>query len=193
MQREKIMTSKLKITEIKPTSIVKDFGVFVTYLKESNPPLVRKGHFLMKKTLSEINQLVNTPSPQGILETSTFFYPYFSLFYALALKSNLFIKTSDLHFKETERLTEYNQLTPPEKYFFLLETLWVDTDWSFLLESSYNLSLIPKIQSVIGYLARMPPGKIIPMNRFCTLLHFENNNAHLTGVELNLYVHNVGH
>jgi hypothetical protein len=162
-------TSKVKITEMNPTSIVKDFGIFVTYLQENNPSLVRKGHFLTKKTLSEINQLVNTPSPPALLVTSTFLYPYFSLFYALSLQSDLFIKTSDLHLKETERLTEYNQLTPPEKYFFLLETLCVDTEWSFLLYNSYNLYLIPKIQSVIGYLARMPPGKIISIDRFCTL------------------------
>jgi shikimate kinase len=161
------------ITETEPTSIVNDFGIFVTYIKENNPSLVRNGHFLMKKTLSEINDLVNTPNPPPLLETSTYLYPYFTLFYALAQRSNLFIKTADLHLKGTERLTGYNQLTPPEKYFFLLETLWIDTDWSFILFDRYNSFLIPNIQSVIKYLAEEPPGKIIPMDQLetnCELL-----------------------
>lgn len=156
------------ITETEPTSIVKDFDIFVTYIEESNPSLVRKGHFLTKKTLSEINELVNTPNPPNLLRKSIFLYPYFTLFYALAQRSNLFIKTIDLHLKGTDKLIGYNQLTPPEKYFFLLETLWVDTDWGFLLFNTHNSFLIPKIQSVVKYLAEEPPGKIIPMGQVKT-------------------------
>jgi hypothetical protein len=166
-----IMASKITITETESTSIIKDFDIFAAYLKENNPSLVRKGHFLMKKTLAEINQQVHTPSPQGLLKTSTFLYPYLTLFYALALHSNLFIKTAGLHIKETEKLTEYNQLTPPEKYFFLLETLWVDTNWGFLLYNSHNLLLIPEIQSIIYHLSKMSPGKIVPMDWFGTAMN----------------------
>jgi shikimate kinase len=166
-----IMASKVIITETEPTTIIQDFDIFTAYLKENNPPLVRKGHFIMKKTLAEINQQVYTPSPQGVLETSTFLYPYLTLFYALALHSNLFIKTAGLHFKETEKLTEYNQLTTPEKYFFLLETLWVDTNWGFLLYNSHNLLLIPEIQSIIYHLSKISPGKIVPMDWFGTAMN----------------------
>lgn len=166
MEPKMIMAPQITITETEPTTIIKDFDIFTAYLKENNPSLVRKGHFLMKKTLAEINQRVHTPSPQGVLKTSTFLYPYLTLFYALALHSNLFIKTAGLHLKETEKLTEYTQLTTPEKYFFLLETFWVDADWSFLLDSSYNLSLMPKIQPVIYRFSKMSAGKIIPIDRF---------------------------
>lgn len=113
--------AKVEITETEPTPLIKDFGTFVTYIAEKNPSLVRKGHFLPRGALSQIGKLISTPGP-GILKTTTFLHPYLTLFYYMAVKGNLFIKTPDLHLKRTERLTEYIQLTSPEKYFFLLKT-----------------------------------------------------------------------
>ncbi len=159
---------KVEITDTEPTPLVKDFGIFVKYIKEKNPSLVRKDHFLSRGALSQIGKLISTPDPDNILKTTEFLHPYFTLFYYMAVKGNLFIKTPDLHLKETERLSDYSQLAPPEKYFFLLKTFWVDADWSELLNKSPNLSLIPKAQSYIGYLARTS-GKIIPKKRIHNL------------------------
>lgn len=50
----------------------------------------------------------------------------------------------------------------------MLKTFWVDADWSELLNQSSNVSLIPKAQSYIGYLARTS-GKIISTKRLHNL------------------------
>lgn len=156
----------LKITEMKPVPVVKDFGTFAHYIIEHNPSLVRKGHFLTKKTLYEINQLMSNPIPENTPETSGSSYPVLTLFYHAALRGSLFIKTRKLQLQHTERLTLYNQLTPTEKYFFILETFWVDTNWLELLKKPSSLMTMPKLQQIIGYLSRAPPGKVLPIKEF---------------------------
>lgn len=160
----------LKVTETKPVPIVKDFDTFAHYIKEHNPSLVRKGHFLTKKTLYQIDQLLSNPNPENTPEISGFFYPLLTLFYHMALRGSLFIKTRKLQLQHTEQFAAYNQLTPTEKYFFLLETFWVDADWSELLRSPSNLLMIPRVQEIIRYLARTPPGKIFPIIKLGNLL-----------------------
>lgn len=159
-------TKTLKITETKPVPIVKDFGTFADYIKEHNPSLVRKGHFLTKKTLYEINQLMSNLIPEHALETPGFFYPALALFYHVALRGSLFIKTHKLQLQHTKRFALYNQLTPTEKYFFLLETFWIDTNWLELLKKRSVLMTMPKLQQVMGYLSRTPPGKVLPIREF---------------------------
>jgi hypothetical protein len=102
----------LRITETNPTTLVKDFGTFVDCIQENNPSLVRKDHFLTRKTLFQIEQLMSNPDPENTPETFKFLYPHLNLFYNLALKSSLFIKTGKLNLQKTERLTIYEQLTP---------------------------------------------------------------------------------
>lgn len=150
----------VRITETEPVSIVKDFDTFVNYLKEHNPPLVRKGHLLPKKTLYEIEQLMSHPDPESTPKTAFMFYPRLKLFYYSILRGNLFIKTRELTLHETGRLTEYEGLTPTEKYFFLLETFWVDSFWGELMGERASSYLIPGSQAIIEYLAKMQPGKI---------------------------------
>ena len=149
---------QLEITETIPTYIVKDFDTFVTYVRENNPALVRKGHFLTRETLQKIKKLMGPDST-----SQSNFRSLLTLFYHLSLKSRLFIKDSSLKLRQTEKITEYSSLTAPEKYFFLLETLWVDTDWGTLVGERSN-QLIPTVRGLIGYFARKP-GNIIPMKR----------------------------
>lgn len=158
------MTAKetLKITEADLTTIVKDFSAFTKYIKEHSPSLTRKGHFLTRKTLYEIDQLLSNPIPENRPQTSEIFYPHLNLFYHLALKGTLCVQHK-LQLQKTERLSLYEQLTSTEKYFFLLETLWVDINLGTLLEQPSLFSLVPEAQTIVGYLARTPPGKVLPL------------------------------
>jgi len=65
--------------------------------------------------------------------------------------------------KPTERLRLYEELTPTEKYFFLLETLWVDTDWREL--QSYNPSLL-NVPRILEFLGRQQPGEEIKIKEW---------------------------
>jgi hypothetical protein len=155
----------LTITETEPVPIVKDFGTFTTYIREKNPSLARKTHFLTRKTLYEIDQLLSHPLPDNRPQTSEGFYPHLKLFYHLALRGTFFVKTPELTLQQTETFTNYDMLTPTEKYFFLLETFWVDSNWSELLNHPSDFSLIPKARAITGYLARNPSGRILLMKR----------------------------
>ena len=157
-----VMTATVAITGTEPTPIVKDFDTFVTYIKEKSPALVGKKHLLPRGALSQLKKAIG----KDTVVNREFLKAYFTLFCHLAQKGNLFVKTSQVRLKETERLTAYTHLTAPEKYFYLLKTFWVDADWGELLNQS-NLFLIPKVHAVIGYLARKP--KIIPMKRLHNL------------------------
>ena len=157
--------ANLKITQIERVPLVKDFGTFTDYLKERTPSLVRKGQLLTKKTLYEIDQLLTSPDLENTPQTDKIFYPHLTLFYYLVLRGGLFVKNRKLQLQETEKLAKYCQLNPTEKYFFLLETFWVDSDWRELLGKYSTLSLIPEIESIIRNLARTPPGKVLPMEK----------------------------
>lgn len=157
----------ITITDTEPTPFVKDFDTFVTYIDEKPPSLMGKKHLLPRGALSQIKKVVSAPKEGSVLHHAEFLQAYLTLFCHLAQKGNLFVKTSQVRLKRTDRLTTYTQLTSPEKYFFLLTTLWVDADWSELLNHPSNLSLIPTVHAVIGYLARKP--KVIPMTRLHNL------------------------
>lgn len=47
------------------------------------------------------------------------------------------VKAVKLQLMETDRLRLYNELTAVEKYFFLLETFWVDVNWERLLDTHF--------------------------------------------------------
>ena len=157
--------ANLKITETEPVTLIKDFGTFVKYLEEENPSLTRKGQLLTKKTLYKIDQLLSNPDLENTPETPKIFYPYLNLFYHLILKGGLFVKTKKLYLNKTGRLTDYEQLNSVEKYFFLLETFWVDANWEGLLDERASVFPIPDSQSIVHYLARTPAGKVIPVER----------------------------
>ena len=171
----------IKITETEPVTLVKDFDTFTNYLREYNPSLVRKDHLLTRKTLYEIEQLMSHPDPESTPKTPIIFYPHLILFYYAILRGNLFVKTRELKLQETERLSEYQRLTPTEKYFFLLETFWVDSFWDKLLGEKTSLLLIPDAQSIVDHLATVPPGKAVSVKESGSTLELWSIHPFLYG------------
>jgi shikimate kinase len=101
------------------------------------------------------------PDPENTPETPKYFYPLINLFYYIAVQGALVIKSVNLHVRKTERLTAYTLLTPTEKYFFLLETFWMDVNWAELQGYRHSFFLVPKLQVYIEYFASISPGDII--------------------------------
>ncbi len=63
--------------------------------------------------------------------------------------------------KPTDRLQLFEDLKPAEKYFFLLETFWTDTDWVALQAGYFGMSPFKKINTILTYIGEMTPGKKI--------------------------------
>lgn len=154
----------LTITETEPTPILKDFAAFIYYLKTHQINLTKVKEFIPGKNLFELNQQMTHPQRNTVERTTQNFYPLFHLFYHLVLGGKLFQKVSETNkmvLKPTERLQLYEDLKPAEKYFFLLETFWTDTDWEKLQEGYFRIPPFRKINIILESLGKMTPGKKI--------------------------------
>lgn len=124
------------ITETEPAPLIRDFDTFTRYLRAHQIVLTRANEFIPGRDLYELNKEMTNPLQDTTPRTDQTLYPLLHLFYHLALAGKLFQKVSEkgsrLALKPTGRLQLYEELKLVEKYFFLLETFWVDADWEKL-------------------------------------------------------------
>lgn len=154
----------LTISGTEPTPILKDFAEFTDYLKTHRIILTKANEFISGKNLFELNQQMTHPQQNTVERTTQNFYPLFHLFYHLGLGGKLFQKVQEkdrMALKPTDCLTLYEGLKPAEKYFFLLETFWTDTDWEKLQEGYFGRSPFNKTNSILELLGEMTPAKKI--------------------------------
>ncbi len=154
----------LTISENEPTPILKDFAAFIHYLKTHRIVLTKVNEFISGKNLFEINQQMTYPVPYTVTRTTQTYYPLLHLFYHLALGGRLFQKVPEkdrMVLKSTDRLQLYEDLRPAEKYFFLLETFWTDTDWDKVQAGYFGTSPFRKINTILANISEMTPGKKI--------------------------------
>lgn len=157
-------TSLLTITEKEPTPVLEDFDTFIHYMVEHSPGLTKVNQFIRRKDLYQLNQKMKTHS---ILDATPRIdqpsYPLLHLFHHLSFAGKLFQKSfekSRTSLKPTERIQMYEELTPEEKYFFLLETLWVDSNWEKLQGKDLGRAPSPNIVSyVMEFIGEQQPGE----------------------------------
>jgi hypothetical protein len=153
------------ITETEPTPLLRDFAAFTGYLSTHNIVLTRTNEFLSGRDLYELNQEMTHPLPDATPRTSQGAYPLLHLFYHLVLAGKLFRKVSEkgsrLALKPTERLQAYEELKLTERYFFLLETFWIDTDWETLKEGCFGGPSVYLVSHLLESLIEQQPGKRI--------------------------------
>ncbi|WP_276918361.1 plasmid pRiA4b ORF-3 family protein [Aneurinibacillus aneurinilyticus] len=123
------------------TLFVRDFQTFIDYVRTHPVTLTKAKEQLMKKDLHTLNQHMHYTSDTSE-HAQQQSYPLLHLFYHLALAGSLLEKSigerGSRILRPTERLALYEQLTETEKYFFLLETLWIDTHWDELRMTSHE-------------------------------------------------------
>lgn len=155
------------ITETEPTPLLRDFATFTQYLRTHHIVLTRVNEFISGKDLYALNQEMTYPLSDTTPQTDQTLYPLLHLFYHLVLAGKLFQKSPGkgdrLVLKPTGRLQLYEELKPAEKYFFLLETLWVDANWEKLQGGYFGHSSLSTVPMVLEYLSKQQPGKKIQM------------------------------
>lgn len=153
------------ITETEPTPLLRDFATFTRYIRTHHIVLTRANEFLSGRDLYELNQEMTHPLPDTTPRTGQSLYPLLHLFYHLVLAGKLFRKVSEkgsrLALKPTERIQVYGELKLTERYFFLLETFWIDTDWKKLREGCFGGPSLYIVPHVLGSLSEQQPGKRI--------------------------------
>ncbi|PIX76710.1 MAG: hypothetical protein COZ37_06485 [bacterium (Candidatus Ratteibacteria) CG_4_10_14_3_um_filter_41_18] len=164
MNNEKTILPILTISETEPTPLLQDFATFIHYLIGHHIVLTRTNEFISGKELYELNQMMTYPLPDSTSRTEQPSYPLLHLFYYLVLAGKLFQKTSKkgrrLVLEPTGRLQIYEELKPAEKYFFLLETFWVDADWE-KLQGTHAHSPIDTVPAVLEYMSKQQAGRKI--------------------------------
>lgn len=99
---------------------------------------------------------ITSRSPQEL-------YPLLHLFYHLVLAGKLFhlavYKKSQTRMMVSERLAAYRELTHAEKYFFLLETLWLDCSLSSFNGRSGFIPVTECLQAFLEKVCQLKPGE----------------------------------
>ena len=152
------MTATIQISETEPTALLKDFSEFTAYLTHHPVILATAREFIGGRDLCALNEAMSEPVPETTTRTRQTLYPQLHLFYYLALAGELFHKVpgkgGKLILEATDRLAQYEELKLTERYFFLLETFWVDCDWK-KLQSGHGVRLdppyeVPPVMELLG-------------------------------------------
>jgi hypothetical protein len=147
----------MTITKNEPTSLIQDFQSFLDYVETNKPGLTPKG-FVSGKDLFEMNQQMTHPHIGTTVRTGQEYYPQLHLFFHLAQAGRLIQKAqgkgAKIILQTSDRAGKYAGLTTTEKYFFLLETFWVDTRWEFIEASVFKGLGIMKVQTVLEHLTQ---------------------------------------
>jgi hypothetical protein len=153
------------VTETDPTPLLRDFAAFTEYLRTHHIVLTRVNEYIPGKDLYELNQRMTHPIPDTTPRPDQTRYTLLHLFYHLILAGKLFQKVSGkgsrLVLKTTGRLQAYEELKHTEKYFFLLETFWVDANWEKLNVEYLWQSPLYTAPEVLEYLSERQPGEEI--------------------------------
>ena len=163
---------KFRITETEPTPLVRDFQSFLDYVGESPPYLTPRG-YISGRDLFEMNKRMAHPLSNTTVRTGQEFYPQLHLFFHLAQAGRLIQKSQARGDKSvlqlSDRSAEYLDLTATEKYFFLLETLWVDTNWKHIAVPTFRRYDFLNTQTLLEKVATMTPDKPIQVKDLMTM------------------------
>ena len=158
--RDKFKESVFSITDTEPTPLLRDFTTFLQYFNEHHVALTKTNEFIPRKDLFEINKEMTHPTPGTSARTIQPIYIQLHFFYHLALAGKLFQKTARGNqeaFEPTGRLQAYEELKPAEKFFFLLETFWMDADWD-IIGSGSGFPPSRYVSDVLALLGQQKPG-----------------------------------
>lgn len=140
--------------------IVDDFIRFVNCLLEQNVYLTKTREYISRKFLPNINCQLSVQNDAATINSEQHYYPYIHLLFHLAIASKIFKKVSgqagNKSLQVTERLNLFHELTDTEKYYFLLETFWIDVDWDDLQDQAYQ-SVAQTLQELFIVLTKDHP------------------------------------
>ncbi|XJZ28095.1 plasmid pRiA4b ORF-3 family protein [Bacillota bacterium Lsc_1132] len=133
-------------TEKYPSSLVYNFNQFMDYIVNHPVQLTKKMQYISRKHLRQINERMTVKAENTTSYSEQEMYPLIHFFHFLGLSGRLLEKVpgkaGQLQLKVTDRYKLFIELTDTEKYFFLLETFWVDVNWDMLMgDDSHRLSI----------------------------------------------------
>ncbi|GGN61382.1 hypothetical protein [Oceanobacillus indicireducens] len=125
-----------------PIQLIIDFERFLKYIEHHPIQITNTKGYISSNHLPHINEQLSIKTQDETRNTQQEHYPYIHFFYLLARGGSL-IKQESADFSKryiriTERRNLFDKLTDTEKYFFLLETFWVDLNWSKFVGNNHH-------------------------------------------------------
>lgn len=143
---------------IRKMPILKDFHTFVKGLEEAGTHITNTGK-LPPKLCFALNEKMFYKKNVSDPRTHHHRYPLLYLFFHVAIDAQLFTyqekagKTVVVPIKE--RLSQYHKLNDLEKYFFLLQTMWMENDWSIIAGKEGNRSNAVEVHEALEIISNL--------------------------------------
>ncbi len=157
---DKRLLKEVVITENGPGTILKDFEIFLNYLRKQEL-LVAGTHRLPRTMLGEINALLSHPIQLRLKRPEQKSYPHIQGLYLLLRASGLACiegKDGKLFLSVDDKAYQFwESLNPTERYFALLETWLLRGKGEIVGERGGGLFSIPdSFRGVIEFFRRVP-------------------------------------
>ncbi len=156
------LSQPFQFSDTEPTPLLKDFETFCQYVEQNPFALGKATGLIPYKPLAELNAMMTHPNTENTPHTAQEYYPLLHLFYHLVLAGKLFHKTpfkSQMQLLAMPRLAAYRALTHDEKYFFLLETLWMDCSLADFSGQRDSYSITMTLHAFLEKLCRLQPNE----------------------------------
>ena len=164
--------NQLQLTTDEPTTIVRDFFVFLNYMKQQPIKLTKSKQQLTKKDLQALYALLPNLGLEVGPNSTHGYYPTINLFVELAQKLMLLKKnyhSSSSHYVvDATQLQAFEQLTLAEQYVSLLQCFWLHADWDALQGALYAQKPL-NIDFLFPELQALPPNETIRLKQHPTL------------------------
>ncbi|CAM3274437.1 plasmid pRiA4b ORF-3 family protein [Filibacter tadaridae] len=148
--------------ENSPVNLVTDFEKFILYCQHNTVHLTKTKERISRKHLPVINALLTVQTKDSTPYTEQEYYPYIHFLYHVARGGRLLTivpgKAGKMQLAGTDRVELFLALRDIEKYFFLLETFWIDVDWAKIQNNSRN-TVANTYEDVFATLRHETPGK----------------------------------
>jgi hypothetical protein len=159
LENERVL-KEVAITEDGPGTILKDFEIFLNYLRKQGL-LVAGTHRLPRTVLGEMNALLSHPIQLRLKRPEQKSYPHIQGLYLLLRASGLACiegKDGKLFLSVDDRAYQvWGTLNPTERYFVLLETWLLRGKEEIVGERGGGLFSIPdSFRGVIEFFRRVP-------------------------------------
>ncbi|MCB0547501.1 MAG: plasmid pRiA4b ORF-3 family protein [Phaeodactylibacter sp.] len=156
-----------QITDEYPSSILRDFHIFLEDLSSVPSPLTPSLN-LARKTLFALNSRMSRPETGVTERTDQVMYPLLHLFYHLSLESGLFSlgagERKPWFEPNLEKIGAFRAMEPEAQYFFLLETYLQHSDWESL-DPNRNFGVQIQLIGAMPQLVLASPGEKIPIRK----------------------------
>ncbi|SFF58419.1 hypothetical protein SAMN05216353_102178 [Halobacillus alkaliphilus] len=137
-----------------PLEIVRDFQVFLNYIDEEKVTVTKTKGYMQRKHCYQLNQRFEVQNTGVTEKNDQIYYTRVHLFYYLALNGKLMTRKGN-RLILLDRAAEFYRFSNLQKYLFLLETLWIDTDWAVFTE--HEKAIYGSVIEACGGVLSQPP------------------------------------